>query len=79
MPSSGMRRVDPVKLTDVSVDRIASIFRVEKSAKVHFTGSTRRHIPEDGILLNINHSPAIIMHILLFFWFLSILSTANKP
>jgi hypothetical protein len=25
------RRVDPVKLTDVSEERIASIFRVEKS------------------------------------------------
>jgi hypothetical protein len=52
------------------VERIASIFRVEKSASeepayfstlkmeairssetpVHFTGSTWRHIPEDGIL-----------------------------
>jgi hypothetical protein len=80
-------RVDPVKLTDVSEERIASIFRVEKSTSeepawadvcrlllpayagssladfsylkmetrssetsVHFTGSTRHHIPEDGIL-----------------------------
>jgi hypothetical protein len=55
------RRVDPVKLTDVSEERIASIFRVEKSAREEtaWTGSsrnidsfhriTRRHIPEDGI------------------------------
>jgi hypothetical protein len=33
MPSSGVwRRVDVVDWTDVSEDRIASIFRVEKSA-----------------------------------------------
>jgi hypothetical protein len=33
MPSSGVwRRVDVVDWTDVSVDRIASIFRVEKFA-----------------------------------------------
>jgi hypothetical protein len=33
MPFSGMwRLVDPVKLSDVSEERIASIFRVEKSA-----------------------------------------------
>jgi hypothetical protein len=33
MPSSGVwRRVDVVDLTDVSEDRIASIFGVEKSA-----------------------------------------------
>jgi hypothetical protein len=70
MPSSGMwRRVDPVKWTEVSEERIASIFRVAAAGSslanfsalkmeaicstetsVHFTGSTRRHIPEDGIL-----------------------------
>jgi hypothetical protein len=58
--------VYPVKWTDVSEERIASIFRVEESASeepawagnsrlssetsVHFTVSTRRHIQEDGIL-----------------------------
>jgi hypothetical protein len=37
--------------TDVSEERIASIFRVEKSSEtsVH-TRPTQRHIPEDGIL-----------------------------
>jgi hypothetical protein len=89
MPSSGMwRRVNLVNWTDVSEERVASIFRVEKSASeepswagsssllppthsgssfadfsilkmgatrssetsVQFTRSTRRHIPEDGIL-----------------------------
>jgi hypothetical protein len=88
MKNGMWRRVDPVKWTDVSEGRIASVFRVEKSASeepawagssrlllfahdncsladssilkteakrssetlVHFTRSTRRHIPEDGIL-----------------------------
>jgi hypothetical protein len=50
------RREDLVDRTDVSEERIASIFRVEKSASEEpaWTGgctrSTRRHIPEDGIL-----------------------------
>jgi hypothetical protein len=62
MPSSGMwRRVDLVWI-DVSEERIASIFRVQKSVSeepawavgcshqsVH-TRSTGHHIPEDGIL-----------------------------
>jgi hypothetical protein len=60
------RRVDLV-WTDVSVERIASICKVEKSASGEhvatvkmdlirssessvYTRSTRRHIPEDGIL-----------------------------
>jgi hypothetical protein len=54
------RRIDLVR-ADISEERIASIFRVEQSASeepawaggcrqsVH-TRSTRRHIPEDGIL-----------------------------
>jgi hypothetical protein len=37
-------RVNPVKLIDVSEERITTIFRV------HFIGSTPRHMPEDGIL-----------------------------
>jgi hypothetical protein len=62
------RRVDPVKRTDVSEERIASLLQpaqagfspADFSAKkmeairssetsVLFTGSTRPHIPEDGI------------------------------
>jgi hypothetical protein len=48
------RRVDVV-WTDISEERIASNFRVEKSASEEpaWTGgcrSTRRHIPEDSIL-----------------------------
>jgi hypothetical protein len=56
------RRVDLVR-SDVSEESIASIFRVEKSASKEpawacssvcemsvRTRSTRRHIPEDGIL-----------------------------
>jgi hypothetical protein len=74
MPSSGIwHHVDPVKLNDVSVERIASIFsrlllpahagssladfstlKMEairsSETSVHFRRSTRRHIPEDGIL-----------------------------
>jgi hypothetical protein len=56
MPSSGVRRrVDVVDWTDVSEDRIVSIFRVEKfaseePASVQSTRYTRRHTPEDGIL-----------------------------
>jgi hypothetical protein len=44
MPSSGMwRRVVPVKWSDVSEERIASIFRVEKSASEEpaWAGSSR--------------------------------------
>jgi hypothetical protein len=55
MPSSGVwRHVDVVNWTDVSEDRIASIFRVEKSANEEPAAATcsRRHIPEDGILQN---------------------------
>jgi hypothetical protein len=76
------RRIDLVNLTDLSEERITSIFMVEKSATedcslqppahagssladfstmkmevipssetwVQFTRSTRRHIPEDGIV-----------------------------
>jgi hypothetical protein len=47
MPSSGMWRRLYLVWTDVSEELIASIFRVKTS--VH-TRSTRRHIPEDGIL-----------------------------
>jgi hypothetical protein len=42
-------RVDLV-WPDVTEERIASIFRVEKSANEEPAWSTRRHIPEDGIL-----------------------------
>jgi hypothetical protein len=49
------RHVDLVNWTDVSEERIASIFRVEESASEEPAWacgcrSTRRHIPEDGIL-----------------------------
>jgi hypothetical protein len=48
------RRVDLVNWTDVSEERIASIFKLEKSTSEEpaWAGgrSTRRHIPEDGIL-----------------------------
>jgi hypothetical protein len=49
------RSVDLVNWTDVSVERITTIFWVEKSASQEpaWAGgcrSTRRHIPEDGIL-----------------------------
>jgi hypothetical protein len=46
MPSSGMwRRVDPVKWTDISEERIASILRVEKSASEEpaWAGSSSCH------------------------------------
>jgi hypothetical protein len=61
MPSSGMWRCVYLVWTDVSEERIASIFRVKKSASeeptwtcgsetsVH-TRSTWRHTPEDDIL-----------------------------
>jgi hypothetical protein len=54
MPTSGMcRRVDIV-WTHVSEERIASIFKVEKSESEEpaWAGGCRlqRHIPEDGIL-----------------------------
>jgi hypothetical protein len=57
-PSSGVwRRVYVVDWTDVSEDRIASIFRVEKPARkqpawtsYQSITSTRRHTPEDGFL-----------------------------
>jgi hypothetical protein len=52
MSSSGMLRgVDP-ELTDVSEERIASIFRVEKSASGE-PASAGGHIPEDDILQGI--------------------------
>jgi hypothetical protein len=50
MPSSGVwRRVDMVDWTDVSEDRIASIYRVEKSASEDPAGAGS-HPPEDGII-----------------------------
>jgi hypothetical protein len=56
MPSSGMWRSVYLVWTDVSEERISSIFRVEKSASEEpaWAGgckrSTRRYNPEDGIL-----------------------------
>jgi hypothetical protein len=60
IPSSGIwRRVDPVKWTDVTEERIASIFRVEKSASeesawaeccylIMLVPRSRFFYPEDG-------------------------------
>jgi hypothetical protein len=56
--------VSLVVLSDVSEDRIASIFRVEESVKMEairssetsiHTRTTWRHIPESGILLSHRH------------------------
>jgi hypothetical protein len=45
-----MWRCVDLALTDVLEERIASIFRVEKSASGEPASATQRHIPEDDIL-----------------------------
>jgi hypothetical protein len=48
-----MKKAVQILGTDVSEERIVSIFRVKKSASREHTRCTRRKIPDDGILLSL--------------------------